>query len=143
MKVNLVIAARGVDADEATNDLNIYGVFTEAVPQALPGYLPLMNLILFCEAEVSEFHQEKVIQIELRYADGELHQAWHDIFEVPGARRPGERSFSAPIYPLRNVPFTKAGNYVFHVLVDNRVENSLPFYVHEPLETSETEEGEE
>ncbi len=142
MKVNLVIAARHVDADERTNDINIFGLFTEALPQGLPGYIPLLYLIVFCEAEVSEFDQEKLIEIELRYADGELQQKWYDTFVVPQARRPGERSFASPIFPLRNVPFVKAGNYAFHIVVDKRHENSLPFYVHPP-ETNEPKEGEE
>ena len=132
MKVNLVVAAREVVADEDSNDLDILGVFTEALPEGLPAYHPLINLILFCEAEVSEFEQEKLIEIELRYADGELQQAWHDIFVVPKARRAGERSFAAPIFPLQYVPFPKAGNYAFNVMVDKRPENSLPFYVHPP-----------
>ena len=142
MKVNLVIAARGVDADEATNDLNIYGVFTEAIPQALPAYLPLLYLIVFCEAETPEFGQEKLMEIHLFDADRNLLQRWHDIIEVPPARRPGERSFGAPIFPLQNVPFRRAGSYEFAITVDKRTEYSLPFYVHEPLETDETEEGE-
>lgn len=141
MKVNLVIAAREVEADEDTNDLNIFGVFTEALTRGLPAYHPLINLILFCEAEVSEFGQEKLVEIELRYADGELQQSWYDSYVVPEARRLGERSFSAPIFPLADVPFVKAGNYAFHILVDKRHENSLPFYVHSPPETSELEEG--
>lgn len=142
MKVNLMVAARDIDADEATNDLNIYGVFTEALPRALPAYLPLLYLIVFCEAETPEFGQEKLMEIHLFDADRNLLQRWHDIFVVPHARRPGERSFAAPIFPLENVPFPKAGNYEFAVTVDKRTENSLPFYVHEPPETNELEERE-
>lgn len=141
MKVNLVIAARDVEANEATNDLNILGVFTEALPTALPGYLELLYLILFCEAEAPEFGQEKLIEIHLFDADRNLQQRWYDIFEVPQARRPGERAFAAPIFPLENVPFSKAGSYEFSITVDKRTENSLPFYVHEPIETNGTEEG--
>jgi hypothetical protein len=142
VKVNLVIAARGVDADEETNDLNIYGVFTEALPTALPAYLPLLYLIVFCEAEVAEFSHKKRMEIHLFDADRNLLQRWHDIFVVPSAQRPGERSFAAPIFPLENVPFPMAGNYEFAITVDKRTEFSLPFYVHEPPETSETQEGE-
>lgn len=139
MKVNLVVAAREVRADESTNDLDILGVFTEALPQALPGYLPLINLILFCEAETTEFGQTKLIEISLLYADGELQQKWYDEFVVPSSRRPGERAFAAPIFPLRDVPFVKAGNYEFSVAVDRDPKNSLPFYVHEPLDTTKPE----
>lgn len=139
MRVNLVVAAREVRADESTNDLDILGVFTEALPQALPGYLPLINLILFCEAETTEFGQTKLIEISLLYADGELQQKWYDEFVVPSSRRPGERAFAAPIFPLRDVPFVKAGNYEFSVAVDRDPKNSLPFYVHEPLDTTKPE----
>lgn len=139
MKVNLVVAAREIRADESTNDLDILGVFTEALPQALPGYLPLINLILFCEAETTEFGQTKLIEISLLYADGELQQKWYDEFVVPSPRRPGERAFAAPIFPLRDVPFVKAGNYEFSVAVDRDPKNSLPFYVHEPLDTTKPE----
>ena len=142
MKVNLVVAAREVRADENTNDLDILGVFTEALPEALPGYLPLINLIIFCEAESTEFGQTKLIEISLLYADGELQQRWYDEFVVPSSRRPGERTFATPIFPLRNVPFVKAGNYEFSVAVDRDPKNSLPFYVHEPSETNEPEKGE-
>jgi hypothetical protein len=142
VKVNLVIAARDVQGDENSNDLDIFGVFTEAVPTSLPAYMPLLYLILFCEAETPEFGQEKLIEIHLFDADRNLQQRWHDNFVVPEARRPGERSFTASIFPLRDVPFVKWGNHEFAVTVDKRTENSLPFYVHEPRERGETEEGE-
>lgn len=141
MKVNLVIAAREVDANEVTNELNIYGVMTEAVPEGFPAYTPLLYLILFCEAETPEFGQKKLIEIHLFDADRNLQQRWHDWFTVPESRRPGERSFAAPIFPLRNVPFVKSGSHEFAITVDKRTENSLPFYVHEPPNPNETEEG--
>ncbi|MGI9049565.1 MAG: DUF6941 family protein [Rubrobacteraceae bacterium] len=140
--MNLVIAARSVDANEDTNDLNIYGVFTEALPPALPAYMPLLYLIVFCEAETPEFGQEKLIEIHLFDADRNLQQRWYDVFVVPKARRIGERSFATPIFTLQDVPFPKAGSYEFSITVDKRTENSLPFYVHEPPETNETKEGE-
>jgi hypothetical protein len=142
VKVNLVIAARDVRANEDTNDLDILGVFTEALPTALPAYLPLLYLIVFWEAETPEFGQEKLIEIHLFDADRNLQQRWHDIFEVPHSRRVGERSFAAPIFPLENVPFPKAGGYEFSITVDKRTENSLPFYVHNPPGTNEAEERE-
>ncbi len=142
VKVNLVVAARGVRANEETNDLDILGVFTEAVPRALPAYLPLLYLIVFCEAETPEFGDEKLIEIHLFDDDRNALQRWHDLFEVPHARRPGERSFAAPIFPLENVPFPTAGSYEFAITVDKRTEHSLPFYVHEPPEINEVEEGE-
>jgi hypothetical protein len=142
VKVNLVVASRDVRVDEVTNDLDILGVITEAVPQALPGYLPLVNLTLFCEADVTEVGQERLIEISLLYADGELQQRWYDSYAVPPPPRPGERSFSAPIFPLRSVPFKRPGNYAFSVDVDGDHKNSLPFYVHEPPEASEPEQGE-
>ena len=142
MKVNLVVAAREVRANEKTNDLDILGVFTEALPQALPGYLPLINLILFCEAETTEFGQKKLIEISLLYSDGELQQRWYDELVVPPSRRPGEHAFAAPIFPLQNVPFLRAGNYEFSVAVDRDPKNSLPFYVHEPAEKNKAEKEE-
>ena len=142
MKVNLVVAARDVRLDENTNDLDILGVITEAMPQALPGYLPLVNLIPFCEADATEVGQERLIEVSLVYADGELQQKWYDSYVIPSPRRPGERSFFAPIFLLRNVPFARAGSYAFSVAVDRDHKNSLPFYVHPPPGTSESEEGE-
>lgn len=142
LKVNLVVAAREFQWDERTNDLNIIGVFTEAKPSALPGILPLMSIIMFCEAEVTEFGKKKFIEIELRTADGKLVQAWHDTLVVPEAQRAGERSFPTPIYPLADIPFAKPGNYGFYVAVDGDPKNTLPFYVHPPTETSEPERGE-
>lgn len=141
MKVNLVIAAQDVEANETTGDLNILGVFTEAVPTALPAYMPLLYLIVFCEAETPEFGQEKLIEIHLFDADRNLQQRWHDTIEIPHARRPGERSFATPIFPLQDVPFAQAGSYEFAITVDKRTENSLPFYVHEPLESTELTKG--
>jgi hypothetical protein len=142
VKVNLVVAAREVRVDESTNDLDILGVITEALPHALPGLLPLMNLILWCEAEATEFGQERLIEIFLVDADRKVRQRWYDTYAVPRARRTGERSFSTPIFSLRNVPFRKPGNYAFNVHVDGDHKNSLPFYVHKPTETDEPEEGE-
>ncbi len=140
LKVNLIVAARDVRLDEDTNDLDILGVITEAMPQALPGLLPLVNLIPFCEADATEVGQERLIEVSLVYADGELQQKWYDSYEIPPPRRPGERSFFAPIFPLQNVPFVRAGSYA--VAVDRDHKNSLPFYVHPPPETNEPEEGE-
>lgn len=137
MKVNLVVAARDVKLDESTNDVDILGVITEAMPLALPGYLPLINLIPFCEADVTEVGQERLIEVSLVNADGDLQARWYDTNEVPPPRRPGERSFFVPIFPLRNVPFISAGSYAFSVAVDGDHKNSLPFYVHPPTETSE------
>lgn len=139
VKVNLVVASRDIKLDEETNDLDILGVITEARPQALPGYLPLVNLIPFCEADATEVGQERLIEVSLVNADGELQIRWYDTYVIPPPRRPGERSFFAPIFPLQNVPFVKAGNYAFSVAVDGDHKNSLPFYVHPPPETSEHE----
>ncbi len=141
MKVNLVVAARDVKVDEDTNDLDILGVITEALPQALPGYLPVVNLIPFCEADATEVGQERLIEISLVNADGELQIRWYDTYVVPQPRRPGERSFFAPIFPLRNIPFVSAGSHAFSVAVDGDHKNSLPFYVHEPPGTTEPEKG--
>lgn len=141
MKVNLVVASRDVRVDESTNDLDILGVITEALPQALPGYLPLVNIILFCEADITEVGQERLIEISLVYADGELQQRWYDSYVIPPPRRPGERSFFAPIFPLRDVPFKESGSYAFAVAVDKDYKNSLPFYVHQPPEENESEKG--
>lgn len=141
LKVNLVVAARDVRLDESTNDLDILGVITEALPQALPGLLPLVNLIPFCEADATEVGQEKLIEVSLVNADGDLQMRWYDTYAVPSPRRPGERSFFAPIFPLRNVPFVSAGSHAFSVSVDGDHKNSLPFYVHPPPEMSQTEEG--
>jgi hypothetical protein len=137
VKVNLVVAARDVRLDESTNDLDILGVVSEAVPRALPGFLPALNIILFCEADVTEVGQERLIEISLVYADGELQARWYDTHTIPPPRRPGERSFFAPIFPLPGVPFTKPGNYAFAVNVDGDHKNALPFYVHPP-ETNES-----
>lgn len=142
MKVNLVVAARDVRLDESTNDVDILGVITEAIPQDLPGYLPLINLIPFCEADVVEVGQERLIEVSLVNADGELQIRWYDTYEVPPPRRPGERSFFVPIFPLHNVPFVNAGNHAFSVAVDGDHKNSLPFYVHPPTELAEIEQGE-
>lgn len=142
MKVNLVVAAREVKVDESNNDLDILGVITEALPRALPGILPLVNLVIFCEADITEVGHERLMEISLVYADGELQRQWYDSYVVPPPPRPGERAFSAPIFPLRNVPFGKSGNYAFSVSVDGDHKNSLPFYVHEPTETDESEQGE-
>lgn len=139
MKVNLVIAARDFRLRE-DNDFDILGVFTEALPKALPGLLPLLYLIVFCEAQATEFDQEKFIEIFLLDADGETLQLWYDIYMVPQPPRKGERSFFAPIFTLRDVPFRKPGNYAFSINVDSDYKNSLPFYVHEPTEVEEGEE---
>ena len=143
MKVNLVIASRDVRADEVTNDLDILGVITEALPEALPGLLPLLHIIPFCEADATEVGQERLIEVSLVYADGELQQKWYDSYVIPPPRRPGDRSFFAPIFPLRDVPFVEHGNYAFAVAVDGDHKNSLPFYVHPPLGTSGPQEGEQ
>lgn len=137
-----MVAAREVSLDESTNDVDILGVITEAVPQNLPGYLPLINLIPFCEADVTEVGQEKLIEVSLVNADGELQIRWYDTYVVPSPRCPGERSFFVPVFPLRNVPFVAAGNHAFSVAVNGDHKNSLPFYVHPPAETDEIKQGE-
>ena len=142
MRVNLVVESRDVRMDESTNDLDILGVITEAVPQALPGYLPLLNIIPFCEADAIEVGQERLIEVSLVHADGELQQKWYDSYVIPPPRRPDERSFFAPVFPLKDVPFARAGNYAFSVAVDGDHKNSLPFYVHAPFDTNEPQEGE-
>jgi len=132
VKVNLVVAARDFEHDPSTNDFNIIGVVGEAVPRALPGFLPALNIILFCEADVTEVGKERFIEISLVYADGELQAKWYDTYTIQPPRRPGERAFFAPIFHLPEVPFSKPGNYAFSINVDGDHKNSLPFYVHPP-----------
>ena len=140
MKVNLAVAAEDVEMG-ARNKPDIRGVFTEVMPDDLPGYLSDIHLIVFCEADAAEFGKEKLFEIYLLAADGERLARWHDLQPVPQPPRPGSRCFFVLDWSLQTVPFTKAGDYAFSVVVGGDQKTSLQIYVHEPPNTNELQEG--
>jgi hypothetical protein len=131
VKVKLAIVADDVQMGVG-NKPDIRGVFTEVAPQALPGYLEDKHLILFCEADATEFDEQRLFEVYLLAADGERIARWHDCYTVPKPPRPSGRSFFVLDWLLQAVPFAKAGDYAFSVVVGGDQKTSLPIYVHEP-----------
>lgn len=141
MRVKLAIAADDVKTGKGGKP-DIEGVFTEVPPPALPAYLVDKHLVLFCEADATEFETTKHFEIYLLAADGERLVRWQDYCVVSKPKRPGNRAFFVLDFLLERIPFPEAGDYAFSIVVDGDHKASLPIYVQEPSEANKPEEGE-
>ena len=97
--------------------LNIMGIFNELNPPGYPFQLPSMFLVFKLRAQLGEYNTKKTLSVKLMDADGqELLTIPQDITvpNIVGGKRPELQG----VIGLNNLVFTKAGTYVFVVLVN-------------------------
>ena len=114
--------------------LNILGIFDEINPPNLPAQLPIFYVVVSYEAGPAEFDTEKSTQIALTDADGDVMVRLEQRITVPRAIRPGTRSTMNQISGIVGLPFPKAGDYQFAILVDGREEKTIRLRINEPRE---------
>ncbi len=127
MEIMMAIAADDLREHE-DGTLDILGILTGLRVSDVPYVAPQMNLFVALSANPIEIGTEKVVQIRLLAADGELMKGADGTITVPDAPRPGSRADFNVSFPLTNVPFMKAGDYGFHILIDG-LERTIPFHV--------------
>jgi len=108
--------------------LNVFGILGGLRVTAVPYQEPLINLFVHFSANPGEVRTEKLIDVELWEADGDLMKRFQTTVTVPDARRTGIRSDFNVNLPLENVPFIHAGDYGFNILVEG-IERTIPFYI--------------
>ena len=124
--LNAVLAHELEELEDGT--LNIFGILGGLRVTAVPYVEPHMNLFIHFSANPREVGTEKLIDVQLLAADGDLMRRAQATVTVPEARRPGTRSDFNVTLPLKDVPFIQAGDYGFHILVEG-IERTIPFYI--------------
>ncbi|MHB8375342.1 MAG: DUF6941 family protein [Dehalococcoidia bacterium] len=115
--------------------LNIMGIFDEINPQQLPVALPIFYVVLSFDTRASEFDTDKVMSIVLQDEDGGVMLRIDQPIHVPRPPRPGTRGTVNGVNALVGLPFERAGNYEFDVMVDGHNETSIRLRVNQPQRT--------
>ena len=114
--------------------LNILGIFDEINPPKLPAQLPIFYVVISYEAGPAEFETEKSTQIAMTDADGNVMVRLEQKITVPRASRPGTRSTMNQISGIVGLPFPRAGDYQFAILIDGREDKTVRLRINEPRE---------
>jgi hypothetical protein len=127
VEVTLAVIAEKLNSRE-DGTLDILGVMTGLRVTTVPYVAPRMNLFISFSANPIEVGTEKVVEVQLLAADGEIMRRVQTTITVPDPPRSGSRADFNVIFPLTNVPFIKDGDYGFHILVES-VERTVPFHI--------------
>jgi hypothetical protein len=111
--------------------LNIMGIFQEINAPSLPFPLPQMFLVLTFEAGPAEFGSQKQLRIVLVDDDGEEKIALEGEVQVPRPPRRGRQAYINEAIGLAGVPFEKAGDYHFAILVGGETKETVPLHVND------------
>jgi len=135
MKVKLAVLA---DFASITRErkLNILGIFDELNTAEFPAQLPIFYVVVAYDAGPAEFDSEKATHIVLTDDDGNEMVRLEQKITVSRARRPGTRSTMNQITGIAGLPFPKAGEYQFVVLIDGGEAATIPLRVNEIKEAS-------
>lgn len=130
MDVKLAVLA---DYANVSSDgkLNIMGIFQEINAPSLPFPLPQMYLVLTFEAGPAEFGSQKQLRIVLMDGDGNERIALEGEVQVPEPKRRGSRAYINEAIGLAGVPFEKAGDYQFAILVGGERKKTVPLHVND------------
>jgi hypothetical protein len=130
MDVKLAVLADYANVAQ-NGKLNIMGIFQEINAPSLPFQLPQMYLVLTFEAGGAEFGQQKLLRIVLLDSDGNEKIALEGEVQVPRPPRRGSRAYINEAIGLAGVPFEKAGDYEFAILVSGETKQSVPLHVND------------
>ena len=111
--------------------LNIMGIFQEINAPSLPFPLPQMYLVLTFEAGPAEFGSQKQLRIVLLDGDGEEKLSIVGDLQVPRPTVPGRRAYINEAIGLAGVPFEKAGDYGFAILVGGETRETVSLHVND------------
>ncbi len=111
--------------------LNVMGIFQEINAPSLPFPLPQMYLVLTFEAGPAEFGSEKELRIVLVDSDGNEKISLEGQVQVPRPPRRGSPAYINEAIGLAGVPFEKAGDYHFAILVGGETKETVPLHVND------------
>jgi len=117
MKVMMLIVADQATVDQSTGKLNLLGAFKRISAKQFPARHPRMSLALLLEAEVTDHHEARILQVDLEDDDGmKLVRVSGPIkFPKTGTGMPGQVN---AVLELNDVVFPHPGYYRFVVSVD-------------------------
>lgn len=130
MDVKLAVLADYANVSQ-DGKLNLMGIFQEINAPALPFQLPQMYLVLTFEAGPAEFGSQKELRIVLLDGDGNENIALEGQVQVPRPVRQGSRAYINEAIGLAGVPFEKAGDYGFAILVGGETKDTVPLHVND------------
>lgn len=130
VEVNLAVLADYANVSQ-DGKLNIMGIFQEINAPSLPFPLPQMFLVLTFEAGPAEFGSQKQLRIVLLDSDGNERIALEGEVQVPRPTRRGRRAYINEAIGLAGVPFEKAGDYAFAILVGGETKETVPLHVND------------
>ena len=122
--------------------LNVLGVFGEINPPVLPFSFPQMFLVVSYKAQPPEYESSKQIKMVLLDSDAtsELLSLEQTVV-IPRPVRPGTPVRFNHVIGMAGVGFPKAGDYVFHVMVNDDSKASVEIHVNEPPEAQNLTEA--
>jgi len=132
--MKVLIAAVADHAWVENNCLSLCKTFDGILADKFPYVLPRMSVALRLLIRRSETGEHKM-NISLADSDGKklMNSDIKINFKLPQESIP-ETSFSFALNG-QNITFPKAGDYVVDILIDGRVEASIPIYVREVKKT--------
>ncbi len=107
--------------------LNVLGIFSNILARAEPVMHPQMQLVMQFEFDATEAGK-KNIRITLQDEAGKELVAMNGEVMVPRVPR-GESATINQILQLNNTNFPRFGHYEFHVVVNGRLEATIPLSV--------------
>jgi hypothetical protein len=127
MEVTLALLADYANVSQE-GKLNVMGVFNRIWAKKFPAVHPEMRLVFRLEVGPAERGAEKLIEVKLLDADGNVVQHLKGHFAVPAeSARPTIET--AQILTFATVRFEKPGDYAFHILVGGDEKKTVPFRV--------------
>src|SRR5215216_3295754 len=130
VEVKLAVLADYANVSQ-NGKVNIMGIFQEVNAPSLPFHLSQMYLVLTFEAGGAEFGQQKQLRIVLLDSDGNERMVLEGELQVPRPPRQGSRAYINEAIGLAGVPFEKAGDYEFAILVGGETKESVPLHVND------------
>lgn len=108
--------------------LNVLGIFTEIYAQNFPIAHPQMHLIISWQATRAESGRAKKIEVQLLDEDGKKLFTVSNELVVPDGKS-GKLISGNNIMCFNGIRFEKAGQYAFHILVNDDQKGSVAFGV--------------
>lgn len=128
MEVTVAVIAQGLKTYE-DGTFDIYGVLGGWRVSAVPYVDPHMTLFMSLSASPAETGVERRLEVHLLDADGNPIERVRTKVTVPKPLRQGSRAALNLNLPLENVPFPRAGDYSFHIFIEEDEKRTVPFYI--------------
>lgn len=128
MEVTVAVIAQDLKVYE-DGTFDIYRVLGGWRVSAVPYVEPHMTLFMSLSASPAETGVERRLEVHLLDADGNTVDRVRTKVAVPKPLRQGSRAALNLNLPLKNVPFPRAGDYSFHIFIEEDEKRTVPFYI--------------